>query len=84
MNDLINAHPLERKERIAFDLMLKIADCDSHCKQTAQPESKANTAKSESQTADNVCSETKDKTYWLELYADCLAVVQQKKYSRKK
>ncbi len=82
MNDFINAHPLERKERIAFDLMLKIAECDSHCKQTTKPESKTDSEKSESQSTGNACSETKGKNYWLELYADCLAVVQQKKVKK--
>jgi len=70
MNDPINAHRLERKERIAFDLMLKIAHCDSHC----MPKSDSN----QNSTGEDL-SVTKDKEYWLSLYADCLSTVKQKK-----
>ena len=79
MNDFINAHNMERKERIAFDLMLKIAHCNSHCAQAPKPDS---VDVSESNHAENPCTEVRDKAYWLELYSECLAVVEQKKIKK--
>ena len=52
MNDFINAHNMERKERIAFDLMLKIAHCNSQCAQAQKPDS---VDVSESNHAENPC-----------------------------
>lgn len=74
MNNAINAHPLERKERIAFDLMLKIAHCDTRC----MPKEDSNSDSKQDSTSDDV-SVTMNKEYWLSLYADCLSTVQQKK-----
>ncbi len=74
MNDLINAHPLERKERIAFDLMLKIAHCN--CKSMPVAEnSQIQQSDSESQES----PDTMQKEYLIDLYRECLCAVNNKK-----
>ena len=75
MNDFINAHPLERKERIAFDLMLKIAHFDSHCK--SEPDAELNVQNSDQ--LNNPDHDTRGKDYWLDLYKDCLTTVKHQK-----
>lgn len=77
-----HAHAIETKERIAFELMLKIANCDLHCKQTLNPDSKNESDKTESESTDDSSGETRGKSYWLKLYADCLAVVKQQKVKK--
>jgi len=73
MNDLINAHPLERKERIAFDLMLKIAHCN--CKSMPVAEQQSDSESQES-------PDTMQKEYWIDLYKECLCAVNNKKFKK--
>jgi hypothetical protein len=54
----------QNHERIAFELMLKIAETPANAPVTPSDESYAT---------------GRDKDYWLALYRDCLATVKQKK-----
>jgi|GEM_PF-2707173 len=67
--------PRDTKERVAFDLMLKIAQCHQPC--SIEQYSGADKTK-----CNYSCHDIRSKDDWLNLYAECLAVVRHKKSSQ--
>ena len=61
-------------ERIAFDLMLKIAESDTQFQAQHEVMTETN-----HQINPEVYTENKTKEYWLNLYTECLSTVKNKR-----